>query len=169
MRSAPALLTLSLLALAGCTTDNGKYPSLLPRPIESQSLAEPAVPTSDTGAVAADPALDAKIAAITATLDKTARDFTTASRSAEAAVAVARGVPEGSESWLNAQVALSDLQTAHAPALAALADLEQLAIERGESGLAAYPALEAATARASEMVQSQGATITGLENALKGG
>lgn len=164
MRRSVPLLAVALAAGCSPTTD-ARYPSLLPRPIEGTSLDEPERPVQ---VATPDPALDARIAALAATLDKGASDFTASAREAEARVAVARGVPEGSEAWVNAQLALSDLDTIRAPVSGAMSELEELAIARGEAGQPPYPALDAAIARASALVTDQSARSRALEAALAG-
>jgi hypothetical protein len=163
--SLPAALSVLAFGLAGCTQSPDAYPSLLPRPIESQSMAEPERPVA---AVAPDPALDSRIAGVTATLQSGNQRFVTAAQAAEAKVAVARGVPEGSEAWLDAQAALSNLESLRAPTLTALAELEQMASERGQAGKLSYPALDSAVTAADAMANAQGDRIGALEAALAG-
>ena len=83
-------------------------------------------------------------------------------------MAVARGVPEGSEAWLDAQAALSTLESLRAPTLIALADLEGMVIERGKAGQPPYPALESAVAATDAMANAQADRISALEAALAG-
>ena len=153
------------LAIAGCTPEPGGYPSLLPRPIEKQSLAEPERPAQ---VAVPDAALDARIAEVTARLQSGNQRFAAAAQEAEAKVAVARGVPEGSDAWLNAQTALSALDSLRAPTLTAVAELESMASERGMAGKPAYPALDSAVAAAGAMATAQGDRIGALEAALAG-
>ncbi|UZK66862.1 hypothetical protein [Sphingomonas sp. M1-B02] len=159
------LTLLALISLAGCAQGTDRYPSLLPRPIETQSLSEPDVPTP---VATADAALDRQLAEITASLQAANARFTSAARDAEAKIAVARGVPEGSEAWLDAQMALSTLDVLRAPISTIAADLEALAIERGRLGQPAYPAIDAAIAEAAAATKAQGARVTSLEAALSG-
>ena len=161
----PAMLPALSLALAGCTQSPDAYPSLLPRPIESQSLAEPERPAA---VARPDATLDARIAEATATLQTGNQRFAAAAQEAEAKVAVARGVAEGSEAWLDAQTALSNLESLRAPILTTLAALETLASERGQAGQPAYPALDSAVAAADAMATAQGDRIGALEAALAG-
>lgn len=155
---------IGLILLAGCTEGSVKrYPSLLPRPIESQSLEEPERPAQSA---AADPALDSRLTAIAAALDKSAADFTRSAQEAEAKIAVARGLAEGSQPWLDAQIALSDLDSLRAPVVMAQTELEELAIARGQAGQPPYPALDAAIARAEALSTEQAARIRMLEGAL---
>jgi hypothetical protein len=160
-----SLLLFALIALAGCTQSPDSYPSLLPRPIEAQSFAEPERPVP---VATPDAKLDARIAEVTASLAAGNQRFATAAQEAEAKVAVARGVPEGSEAWLDAQAALSTLESLRAPTLIALADLEGIVIERGKAGQPPYPALESAVAATDAMANAQADRIGALEAALAG-
>lgn len=157
------ILLLSLAGLAGCTQATGRYPSLLPRPIESTSLAEPERPVP---VATPDAALDKRIAEIRAGLDAGARAFTAGAQDAEARIAVSRGLPQGSEAWLQAQVAMGQLAELRRPAVTALSDLDELATQRGVDGLPPYPALDAALADADRAATAQQARIDSLEAAL---
>jgi len=161
----PLRVLLLATGIAGCTETNRHYPSLLPRVIEKQSLAEP---VRSAPIATPDPALDARIAELTATLDKASTDFTAAAQDAEARIAVARGLPEGSDGWLDAQAALSEVGAARAPLTSTLAALEEMAIDRGEAGQPPYPALDAAVARASALAEAQSERSATLEAALTG-
>lgn len=159
------ILLLSLTALAGCTQPGARYPSLLPRPIEQTSLAEPERPVP---VATPDAALDKKIAEIRADLDAGSKSFAAGAQDAEAKIAVARGTAPGSEPWLDAQVAMGGLAELRRPAVAALAELEEMATQRGVDGLVPYPALDAAAADAAKAADSQQARIDSLEAALGG-
>lgn len=166
MRSLSSFAPVALVAaLAGCTQNPGAYPSLLPRPIESGSFAEPERPAQ---VATPDAALDARITGFNGSLTAGNQQFAAAAQEAEAKVAVARGVPQGSEAWLDAQTALSRLESLRAPLLIALSDLEEIAIERGKAGQPPYPALDSAIAAADAMTTAQGDRIKALEAALAG-
>lgn len=160
-------LALPLLALvvplSGCIQSTDKYPSLLPRAIESQSTAEPEQVTPTVGA---DPALDTRIAGLSARVDAAQAVFTRAAQETEAKIAVARGLPEGSDPWLNAQVSLGGLDVVHSQITDVLTDIEQLEIERGTSGALPYPALKALLDRATALSEGQTKRIQSLEAAL---
>ncbi|MBB5709127.1 hypothetical protein [Sphingomonas xinjiangensis] len=159
------LLPILAIGLSGCAKNADDFPSLLPRAVEGQSLAEPERPVE---IAIADSSLDKKIVAITNSLNDVERRFTAAARDAEAKVAVARGVPIGSERWLDAQVALSALDAVRAPVATARADLEQLIIERGAEGKPPYPALQSATSHADAVSAAQSRRIAAFEAALGG-
>ncbi|WHU03862.1 hypothetical protein [Sphingomonas sp. NIBR02145] len=159
------ILLLSLTALAGCTESTGRFPSLLPRPIESTSLAEPDRPVA---MAAPDAALDKRIAEIRGTLAEGIKAFTAGAQDAEAKIAVSRGLPQGSEAWLQAQVAMGSLAELRRPAVSVLSELEELATQRGVDGLPPYPALDAAVAEADQAATQQQNRIDSLEAALGG-
>ena len=159
----PLIALLLATGLAGCTETGHHYPSLLPRDTESQSLAEPERPAP---VATPDAALDARIAALVAELDKAGKDFTAVAQDGEARIAVARGLPEGSDGWLDAQAALTEVDAARAPAASTLAELEQMTIDRGAAGQPPYPALDAAIARASALAEAQSARNATLAAAL---
>lgn len=162
-----SLALLPLFALvAACAQTPERYPSLLPRPIEAQGFSTPEA--SDTPAEnAADPALDRQIAELAGKIDEGSRLFATALADAEAKVAVARGLPPGSDRWLDAQVAMSQLDSLQAPLISAQSELEALAIERGKAGLMPYPTLDAAIANADAKTKAQAERLVTLESALK--
>jgi hypothetical protein len=158
---------LAVAATAGCTDDRaGHYPSLLPRPIEKQGFDTPEAAPAPVATP--DAALDARLAGYAATLDKSEATFRTAARNAEAMIAVARGLPEGSAPWLNAQTALAQLDVAREPVGIVQADLERLAIDRGTAGQPPYPAIDAMIERAETLAADQLKRSQALEAALAG-
>ncbi len=76
------ILVLAFLS-TGCLEATDKYPSLAQRPIETRSDAEPA--PAPAAAPAPDAALDAKVAAFDAAIDKNAGDFAAAAARADSA------------------------------------------------------------------------------------
>jgi hypothetical protein len=164
MSRIPLIALLLATGLAGCTETGHHYPSLLPRAIESQSLAEPERPVP---VATPDAALDTRIAALLAEVDKAGKDFMAVAQDAEARIAVARGLPEGSDGWLDAQAAMAQVDAARAAVASTLAELEQMAIDRGAAGQPPYPALDAAVARAGALAEAQAARNATLEAALR--
>lgn len=158
-----AALALTTLPLAACTVQNDGYPSLLPRPIESRDDLEPARPDP---VVTPDPALDARISQRREAAAAAAKRFQAAAVTAEARVAVARGVPAGSEAWVAAHAALADLDTIRGETVELVTDLEQEAIARAQAGTPAYPALDAAIEEIGSMATSQAERAQMLEAAL---
>ena len=135
----PATVAFGLLA--GCSTQDVSAPSLLPRPIESRSDAEPVRPEP---VATPDPTLDAELAGLAARRDKAAQDFAAADRVAVTRVNAGARAAIGSDAWLDAQTALAALDTPRADLVGIVSELEDLAIARAAAGQPPYPALETA-------------------------
>ena len=134
------MLPLLPLLAGGCAASEGSYPSLLPRPIEQRSDAEPVV----VPAVAApDPALDAQLAAKKAELATARSAFDAALDTSKPRIARGRGATAGSDPWLAAQVALGELDGHRAAITDLVQELEALVIARGAALEPPYPALDA--------------------------
>ena len=127
-RAAAPILVLLALA-AGCAAP-GPYPSLAPRPAEKAYAedAEERKPTPQPD----DPALAGEIDRLVAEARAGAAAFDSALPAAEAAAKAAGAA--GSDSWIEAQQALSRLETARARTTAAIADLDRLSVERTSAG-----------------------------------
>ena len=164
MKHALPLLAPALL-LGGCAgADTAHYPSLLPRPIESRSEAEPVA--APPAPAAADPALDAKLADYAATLDKTDKAFAAAADRAEAAARAAQGQAVGSDRWLDAQTALAELDTYRSDLSAMLTDVEQLAIDRAAAGEPDYPGVQALRDKVKASFDAESARIAAIQAML---
>ena len=162
--SAPILgLVAGASLLGGCAGGEGDYPSLLPRPIE-QTAAVPPIEEA-APAAAADPAIDARVAALTADLDKGERAFAEAEGTARSAVSRSGAV--GSEGWLSAQQAISALESARNDVGSALAELDAMRLEASQrSALVDTTRLDAAWVRADALATKQRETISSLSAAL---
>jgi len=160
--------TLSLTCLAllcGCAEQaTGHYPSLLPRPIEATSVAEPESPPP--APVVADPALDAKLATMKAALAESVAAFNPAAERAERAAMAAKGLPAGSEGWITAQSALAELDGYRADTSAKVTDIEDLAIGRAVAGQPDYPGIETLRTEANAQLQAQSARIAAIQATL---
>lgn len=150
--------------LSACATPRGEYPSLLPRPIERISLAEPMRPVP---VATPDAALDAKITTLMRGIAAATTAFDAAVGRARPLVRAAAGAAQGSERWLGAQVALAELDVARTAIDTPLADLERLAIDRAAAGTPPYPTLDAALAKATDAAKAQRATIATLGASLR--
>ncbi len=126
MRPSPLLAAaFAGLLLCGCVSQ-GPYPSLAPRPEESDfSTAEPVRPEPQ---VADDVQLRSRIGTLAAQALEGLRAFDTAFPAAERAVGAAGAA--GSESWSEAQLALSRLEATRGRTTSARAELDRIAIER---------------------------------------
>lgn len=148
-RLSPALL-IAAFALAGCAS-NGQFPSLAIRPAELDSSIEP--PEHAPVEVAPDAALGRDVSLLIGEAEAGGRDFEAAYAPAEAAVA--RAGASGSDSWVDAQVALSRLEAARGRAAGALGELEQIAARRSNQATneADYAALQSAIDRLSRQAE----------------
>ncbi len=118
------LLSALILSLTGCAAA-GKYPSLNPRPIEAKAaglLAEPTVPEAPLAPATAE-ALS-KIDAALSLAEGGVSAFDAALPATRSAAKAAGA--SGSESWINAQMAVSALEQHRSPVKSALADLGEL-------------------------------------------
>ncbi len=152
----PAAALLGLIVLAGCTTPNPRFPSLLPRASETRDESEP---VATPAKLVSDPALDAKLAALARTLGEAATAFPPIAAKAKALVGAAKSGGRGSDAWLAAQSLLADLDVLRAQSLTALSEIDTLAIDRGVAGLPAYPAIETLRTAAEAQVKAQGDEI----------
>ncbi|MDH7971191.1 hypothetical protein QH494_03270 [Sphingomonas sp. AR_OL41] len=156
------------LLIGGCVSpDTSRYPSLLPRPIESRSDAEPVV--TPPALAAADPATESKLAAFRTTLGDTDMAFAAAADRAEAAARLAKGDAVGSDRWITAQTALAELDGHRATLSGAVTDIEQMAIERAAAGEAEYPGLEALRGAVQTALDAESARIATIQAMLPAG
>ena len=144
------LLPLALL-LAGCVAQ-GDYPSLAPREGEGLAIEEP---VREAVEVPDDAALRARIAALLEDARQGTRSFN--ALYAEAERAVARGGAEGSESWIEAQQAISRLEAARLATSQAAVELGQLELAQADrpTSDADQRALEAAITEAERIAADQ--------------
>ena len=171
MRPLPplAMLLPALAALAGCAED-GAYPSLAQRPAEleyaKEAAAVPAAPAPATD----DPEVAERVAALTAEARAGESEFEAAFGPASAAVAKAGAA--GSDSWVEAQQALSRVTAAQARTTRALADLDGFALSRaGEGPLspADEERLRAGVEAAQAIANRQAERLARLEQSLSRG
>ncbi|HEY5723840.1 MAG TPA: hypothetical protein VIT45_16140 [Allosphingosinicella sp.] len=163
-RFAVAAALLALSALAGCAPP-GPYPSLEPRPIE-KALADTEEPPAEAP-LPDEAGLPARIAALTAEVRRGEREFDAASPAARAAAERAGGVE--SESWIEAQQALSRLEAAGAVSGKALADMDALAMAEEQSRRVSagdLARLHEAVSAAQAVVDAQGAVIERIKGKL---
>jgi hypothetical protein len=160
MRSFPLLLP--ALLISGCNIPRVDAPSLLPRPIETRSSAEP-VRTVDA---APDAALDAEIGRRRAAFEAATTAFDTTLAKIRPMIEAARGDRAGSDAWIAAQAMLTDLGTARAASDSALSELEQLAIARAAAGLPPLPPLDALIEAGNATVAREGDAVAALQAGL---
>ena len=158
---------LALLMSACATTPTGE-PSLAPRAAEA---IDPRVPIpSEVIAGPADPALAARIAQLLAEVRGGDAAFQAAAQDAERLTAAAG--PAQSESWIEAQQAVSAAVAARAPVSRAIADLDELAATRLMTSGGMPPgdlaALQAAATEAAAIGERQAAAIDRMQAQLGG-
>jgi hypothetical protein len=116
-------------ALAGGCGQDGSFPSLEPRAIEAEDPLEE--PVRRPPVVAADPELRARANELAALARRGDSEFEAALVRASA-VSRGAGAP-GSESWVEAQQAISRAEAARTATGTALAELDRLATERART------------------------------------
>ena len=161
-------LALLPLLLSACTSTSTSEPSLAPRAAEA---IDPRVPIpNEVVAGPADPALMARIAELMAQIRAGDAAFHVAAEQAERLAAGAG--PAQSESWIDAQQALSALVAARAPVTSAMADLDALAAGRVVASGGLLPgdlaAIRAATDEATAIDQREAELIDRLQARLAG-
>jgi predicted small lipoprotein YifL len=158
MKSFRVLAILAAALLAGCTT-KGPFPSLAQRPDERLSIDEP---VREAPHIADDSALRVRINTLLAEAraGNTAfeRDYDAAARTAS------RAGPEGSDSWMAAQQAVSRVEAARGRTGNAVAELHQLVVTRADRPISPddQAALEAAIDQADGIVAAQQARLNRL-------
>jgi hypothetical protein len=154
------------LLLSACATPPAGEPSLAPRAAEA---IDPRVPIpSEVIAGPVDPALASRIAELMAQVRSGDTAFQEAAQQAEPLAAAAG--PAQSESWIEAQQAVSAMVAARAPVTTALADLDALAAARLAATGGIPPgdlaAIQAASAEAGAIGETEAAAIDRLQAQL---
>lgn len=122
------LVALAILPplLAGCAASSEDFPSLAIR--ESERVTGTFQPAPGVPWVS--PPAPAEALSRLGSLEAQARTahsaFLAQADDTRGTIAAGRGAEEGSEAWVNAQLALADLQSTRAPALIAMAELDRI-------------------------------------------
>jgi len=148
----PILAALLAACLAGCVSQ-GPFPSLAPRPAEREDWTEE--PAHAAPVVADDAALRTRIAALIAEAREGGRAFDADLPAAERATAHVG--PAESDSWVEAQQAISRLQASRGRTDEAAAELHQLRLARAgqPSSATDLAALDAAIEEVGALVERQ--------------
>jgi hypothetical protein len=157
------VLLVAGLTMSACVPQ-GEFPSLAMRPAERLISTE--APARPQPVVPSDPALRQRIAEFQRLAAEGARAFDATFGTTATAVGAAGG--EASESWVEAQQAVSRLETTREPTTRALAELDRLAIGRANvpTNAADYAAVEAAIASVAVVAAGQQRRIDGLKSRL---
>jgi hypothetical protein len=162
-RTAPLLLTFfAAVPVTGCAT-GGEFPSLAPRAVEQLSFEEP---VRVDPPVAADPALSGRANALLAEARTGERQFEEAYALALPAVRAAG--PVGSDSWVQAQEAISRVEAARIGTSGALSDLDLLVAEQSDepTNNAFWANLQAARQAAERLVADQRRRLDQLKSSV---
>ena len=152
------------LAVAGCAAQTtGRYPSLLPRAIESRSDAEPEVALA---LAEPDPTIEAALPELRRTIETNIADFTKAAATAERLAGAAQGDSVGGERWIAAQTALAELDGYRATLSSVVTDLDAMALGRAAEGKPEYPAITALHATAQTALDEQATRIAAISARL---
>ena len=160
-----ACLLVALAASSCAAQTAGRFPSLLPRAIETRSDAEPEVVIALSEP---DPTIDAALPELRTTVDTTIADFAKAAKIADRLASAARGDAVGGERWIAAQTALAELDGYRATLSSALTDLDALALNHAAEGKPDYSALTALHDTAQTALDAQSARIAAISAALPG-
>lgn len=147
-RLKPSLFLAATALLGACASQEG-FPSLAPRAVERELSGNPPPPCLPPGsaapaptpgapaavavAVADDPELGARIAALLAEARRGERAFSALLARAQASAR--RAGAAGSEAWIAAQQDVSRLEAARAPTVDALTELDRLALARSDAAI----------------------------------
>jgi hypothetical protein len=133
----PSLVpVISAALLGGCTATTVDHPSLAPRAVERFTVAEPeAAPSPPPVALPDDASRQERAAVLAAQAQAADARFRAGLAEAEAAIGNGSGAAPGSEAWVQAQQALSRIETLREPVSRTLADLDALQIAAAETGI----------------------------------
>jgi hypothetical protein len=148
-----AAASLAVLLAAGCSAQ-GDFPSLAPRPIELGNT-QPTSTTTPPPVLTSNPQLLSRLSSAVKLAESGVSAFDSALAAARVASSASDGA-RGSERWVAAQMALSQLERTRSPAATAMADLDdarRTLLMGGPSGDLA--AVETAWAKVQDIYQSQ--------------
>lgn len=126
-----ATIQMLALFLAGCASGNGSYPSLAKRPIETARSGTAVAPV--TPVIPEDPALTREIGGLLEKARAGAAAFDARVASAQERVRAAAGSAISSEAWVDAQQAISLLESDRYDSVYALASLDTLYAKRSNA------------------------------------
>lgn len=129
------LLTAGLVGLSGCST-TVDHPSLAPRAIERFSVTEPEPAPPPPAPLPEDASRQERASALVAQAVESDVRFRERFAEAKGIVARGSGAAPGSEAWVQAQQAISRVETLREPVSRTLADLDALQILAAETGAA---------------------------------
>lgn len=159
MRTLPALSL--ILTIAACAPATGTFPELGVRPIESRSDAVEAPPAStavpDPAMAATAKALSIESAAYARTFDEKLARVQSLARAAGA---------EGSESWITAQLGLTELDQARARTVGDLAEFDRMLVAEYSANRRVAPETAAVATELQTRADAQARAIDGVKALL---
>lgn len=161
MRIAPALLiSAAALALSACGA-SVQAPSLLPRTVEKQPID---MPVSDPveAQTPLSPALRAAIDKQIEAAEAGDKEFAARRATAEEAVAKAAGKGQGSEEWVQAQEAVTALESARGAVRDAAGAIDALRDDPANATSGNREAIDAAAKRVGAIVDSEAGAVQAL-------
>lgn len=170
-RKAAPLLLAPILLSACASSPSDRYPSLAMRDFErvggTGTPVEPATPPPPPPPVLPDEALSARLERLRAQAEEAHRAFLAATPRARSAVSSAAGAPRASDRWVEAEMAVSSLESTRGRAMVALADLDSLKVSATlEDG--AVEAINAVHATVGELVAQEDRIIDELVRRFPG-
>jgi hypothetical protein len=155
------LIALSLIPISACSPTTGAFPDLAVRPIESRSDAVAAPPAStatpDPAMAATAEALSIESAAYAATFDEKLAKVQSRARAAG---------PEGSESWVAAQLGLTDLDRLRARTVSDLAEFDRMLVAEYAANRPVAPKTAAVATELQVRADAQARAIDGVKALL---
>jgi len=161
VRIASALLiSAAALALGACGAEV-QAPSLMPRAVEKQSIDMPVAEASEMQTPVS-PVLQAAVAKQVEAAQAGDREFVARRAAAEEAVAKGAGKPQGSEEWVQAQEAVTALETARTAVRDAAAAIEALRDDPANGTSGNRAAIDAASKQVGAIIDNEAAVVAAL-------
>jgi hypothetical protein len=154
------LISAALLSLSACGADV-RAPSLMPRAVEKQPIDMPVEQASEPEGPA-DPALLAAIAKQIDAAKAGDKDFAEHRSAAETVVAKAAGKPQGGEEWVQAQEAITALESARIAVRDAAAAIDALRDNPAYAAAGNRAAIDVAAQQVTAIEDAQSAAVAAL-------
>lgn len=158
------LISAALLGLSACGQPL-QAPSLLPRAVEKQPIDMPVAEASEAQ-TPVDPALQAAIAKQVAAAQAGDQEFAGRRAAAEQAVAKASGKAQGSEDWVQAQEAITALESARTQVRDAAGAIDALRDDPANGTSGNRAAIDAAAQQVGAIEQGESDTVAALTGKL---
>lgn len=160
----PSILA-AALALAACASEI-PAPSLGPRAVEKQPIDMP-VANGDEAEKPTDATLAAQLASFLAAAEAGEKGFTEQRVRADVAISRATGTGEGSDAWIDAQQALTSLDSARGPVRDAAAAIDALRQNPANAAPGNRMAIDQAAARVTQIDDAQSVAFATLAARLR--